>query len=280
MSSPRHPFNSGWRTNRHADPLKESTQKRHYYYCRSKLPDTSSSRKRSCAACVRAKTRCIWSVETGHAACARCSRRGVECEFDAAARQHRTPDQHDPVPTSSAESRVLPGPEAQAQAQGLAEGFLTDTSLAMVFNNVQSPRLDTPSRACGTMGSPVDPLPNWLWQADIELQVGNRGDEDAPPWSRGFDERSRVLLLGAYAAAKWKLGITLSSPSPFDTRVFTRPDQRPLVTVAMQLLRSFPFMVLRKGAVPPFINPWLYSKAGSGKGPPQQVSITPPPRGI
>jgi hypothetical protein len=61
-------------------------------------------------------------------------------------------------------------------------------------------------------------------------------------------------------------------PLLFQPRTFSKPSQGPLVLLALQILRSYPFMILKKAAPPPFINPLQISWAETGVGPRQQVS--------
>ena len=61
----------------------ESTQKRHYYYCRSRGSSITCSRRRSCSACILSKTRCVLSSDVSLLSCTRCDERGIQCSFTA-----------------------------------------------------------------------------------------------------------------------------------------------------------------------------------------------------
>lgn len=63
----------------------------------------------------------------------------------------------------------------------------------------------------------------------------------------------------------------LSAPVLFDKRPFPRPKHSPLVSLVMRILRSYPSMMLRKAALPPFIHPLLFSWAEAGIGPSHEV---------
>jgi hypothetical protein len=60
----------------------DKAQKRHEYYCRSKLASTGvQSRRRSCTACIKAKKRChVTSPST--LSCDRCQTQAISCEFE------------------------------------------------------------------------------------------------------------------------------------------------------------------------------------------------------
>lgn len=64
----------------------------------------------------------------------------------------------------------------------------------------------------------------------------------------------------------------LSGPSLFEHRIFPRPNQGPLVSLAMRILRSYPFMMLQKAALPPFISHLQSNWVETAVGPAQQVS--------
>lgn len=118
-----------------------------------------------------------------------------------------------------------------------------------------------------------------IWDADFFGEIDPLGLE-----SRSVENQSIDSLLNAFSGAPSDMLVTgtssltpwtlqLSGPSPFESRAFTRPSEGPLVSLAMRILRSYPFMMLRKAALPPFISPVLFSWAETGMGPPQQVSF-------
>jgi hypothetical protein len=72
-----------------------------------------------------------------------------------------------------------------------------------------------------------------------------------------------------------------SSPSPWDFdlplvplfghRNFNKPFHSHLVSLIMRILKSYPYMMLHKATLPPFVHPLVFSWAQSGVGHPQQV---------
>ncbi|PTB45984.1 hypothetical protein M441DRAFT_63300 [Trichoderma asperellum CBS 433.97] len=88
------------------------------------------------------------------------------------------------------------------------------------------------------------------------------------PWSEG--EEPCIVGSGISALTPWDF----SGPLLFKRRTFSKPNQGPLVSLALQILRSYPFMILRKAALPPFINPMQVSWAETRIGPRQQSLLT------
>lgn len=82
---------------------------------------------------------------------------------------------------------------------------------------------------------------------------------------------SDVLMEGPSVPSPWTQ--QLSVLSLFNTRAFTKSNQAPLMSLAMRILRSYPFMMLQKGMGSPFMSPLLYSWAEAGDSPPPQVSF-------
>lgn len=261
-----HPFKLTWYTNTY--PL-ESTRKRHYYYCRSKQSDTNTSRKRSCVPCVRAKTRCTWPADTSLDACVRCNRRGVTCEYDAVVRRHGALSQGDSCPTSVVvtpdERQSLPIqedpttstlPQGLTHASNLQASIATqahrDTSIAAPFSLQLDGNWDTGLRE---VNMPGFRSPELLGSQDIDCMKA---------WG--------MIIPGASPLALWPRH--LPSPSLFNPRAFTKPEQVPLVSLAMRILRSYPYMIVPKGMLPPFLSPRPYSCAEAARGPSQKVGCS------
>ncbi|KAK1762527.1 hypothetical protein QBC33DRAFT_551754 [Phialemonium atrogriseum] len=241
---------------------RESTRKRHYYYCRSKLPDTNTSRKRSCAACVRAKARCIRPADTGLESCVRCNERGANCEFDAAARRNGAPPPGAKDWEIQGSSTTLTLTRRPSRS-----GNLQVSTLPQTYPDIAAPL----SRQSADIN---------IWDADFFGEIGPLGLESTPVENQGIDSLLSgfsgappdMLVTGTSSFTPWT--IQLSGPSPFEHRAFTRLSEGPLVSLAMRILRSYPFMMLQKAALPPFISPVLFSWAETGMGPPQQALIT------
>ncbi|UKZ63928.1 uncharacterized protein TrAtP1_005149 [Trichoderma atroviride] len=241
----------------------ESTSKRHYYYCRSKLPDTNRSRRRSCAACIRAKTRCIVPEDASSEACIRCRDRSAECEFAVASQRKDEPRGSDVSDTTRSAGKP-------SELQGSA------TTLALSRGSSQSANLETTAFPQGSSNSSMSL--EWLsvsedtWNAGLgvlfetPLYIELGIEPLVVPWCEEFCEIENAIS----AYRPWDV----SGPSLFAPRTFSKPSQGPLVLLALQILRSYPFMILQKAALPPFINPLQASWAETGVGPRQQSLLT------
>ncbi|KAH6867336.1 hypothetical protein B0T10DRAFT_541900 [Thelonectria olida] len=243
----------------------ESSRRRHYYYCRSKLPDTNTSRRRSCAACVRAKVRCIVPDEASSEACVRCRERSAECEFAVAARR-------------KGESR---GGSAQSAAHSTgkkSERHGSTTSLALARGSRRSTNLktsvfpQTSANSAASLGwSTEDTWDAGLGDVDMfGLDTPLFGDQSINSLLYPSSEEPSMIETGISTLTPWDL----SGPSLFEHRTFPRPHQGPLISLAMQILRSYPLMMLQKAALPPFISPLQSSWAETGVGPPQHSLLT------
>ncbi|CZR61487.1 uncharacterized protein PAC_11383 [Phialocephala subalpina] len=62
------------------DCAAEKQASRHVRYCRTKAKDGVSTRRKSCVACIKAKTRCGMTLPS----CSRCSSKGLQCLYKSA----------------------------------------------------------------------------------------------------------------------------------------------------------------------------------------------------
>lgn len=240
----------------YADTYLESTRKRHYYYCRTRRPDANASRRRSCVACVRAKTRCTWLASTGLKTCTRCSDRGTRCEYDKGSRPHQVFGRDDSDSQSStASSSNFPG-----RAESAAEDLQAITPP------------QTYQRSPETFDASLDT--SW----DLSLEEINAldlvgeavGKQAVLPANSTLDALSDTLVTGISSLETARL--RFMTPYAFKFRAVARQSHAPLVSLATRMLRSYPFMILEDGGFPPFLNPQMYFWAKAGKGPLQEVS--------
>jgi hypothetical protein len=246
--------------------LLESTRKRHYYYCRSKLPDTNRSRRRSCAACVRAKIRCIVPDDTISEACVRCRERSAQCEFVVTARRKEESRGGDAgsAPSAAHSTGKKSEPQGSITSQALVRGSSRSTNLKTSGFPQASPT------STASLGWSTEDI----WDAGLKdidvfgLETPLFGDQSIDSLLYSFSEEPSMIENGISTLTPWDL----SGPSLFERRTFPKPNQGPLISLAMQILRSYPLMMLQKAALPPFISPLQFSWAETGVGPPQQVS--------
>lgn len=226
----------------------ESSRKRHHYYCRSKLPDTNISRRRSCAACVRAKTRCIVPDDTSSAACVRCRERSAKCEFAVAARKGESRggdvgSAPSAAHSTSKESKPHGGTTALAHARGSSRS----TNL----------KISAFTQTSSDSGASLGWLTEDIWDSCLKdldmfgLETPLSVDQSIDSLLYPFSQGPSMVENDAFTLRSWDL----SGPSLFEHRAFARPSQVPLVSLAKQILGSYPFMMLQKAALPPFISP-------------------------
>ncbi|KAI0449547.1 hypothetical protein F5B21DRAFT_44528 [Xylaria acuta] len=231
----------------------ETTAKRHYYYCRSKPADTGASRRRSCTACVRAKARCIWPADDNIVACIRCNKRNAACEYDTAAIRRKVKGQASEDTVSATPVQERPNADVQGSSTALVSSRHSSQNETTSFDPDNESYLYFENMA------------ELVFPDDLEHTL-----EDLEPVPyHGISSMSLACAKLVY------LSSTQSSPpapwiyqplntSHFTIRAFTRPDHVVLVSLAMRVLRSYPFMLTTKGSLPPFINPSSYSWAQSG----------------
>jgi hypothetical protein len=212
---------------------------------------------------VQAKTRCLRPADTSVEACVRCNERGAQCEFDAPARRHRVSRQGDLGSTPGVD------PPGAKDSEIL--------TIARPSNRTGNVQLSTFPQTYPDIAAPLRRSADNIWETDFG-EIDPLGLESTLVENQGIDSLLSAfsgvpdtIAIGTPSLAPWTL--QLSGPSLFKYRAFTRPSQGPLVSLAMQILRSYPFMILRKAALPPFISPLLFSWAETGVGPPQRVSL-------
>jgi len=184
-------------------------------------------------------------------------------------RRHRLPSQDSLGSTSGA--TVQRGQDSEIQGSTIA------SALAKRFNRAENLQVSTSAQTYQNIAAPFGPSIDGNWDADFS-EVNTLGlenilvaNQDINSMPSAPSKVSDALVTGT-SSASWTR--QLSSTSLFSTRPFIREGQVPLVSLAMRILRSYPFMILRKGILPPFMSPVVYSWAETGKGPPQQVSFS------
>lgn len=174
-------------------------------------------------------------------------------------RRHGALSQGDSCPTSVVvtpdERQSLPiqeDPTTSTLPQGLTHASNLQASIAAPFSLQLDGNWDTGLRE---VNMPGFRSPELLGSQDIDCMKA---------WG--------MIIPGASPLALWLRH--LPSPSLFSPRAFTRPDQVPLVSLAMRILRSYPYMMVPKGMLPPFLSPPLYSCAEAARGPSQKVGCS------
>ncbi|KAK3309004.1 uncharacterized protein B0T15DRAFT_126406 [Chaetomium strumarium] len=226
---------------------KQSTLKRHGYYCRSRQ-DEPATRTRSCNSCARRKARC----DNKRPACSACLTKGIECHY--------------PAKTPRGTGR---GPQSVRQRTE------RDVPTAHPPETVSAPISDAISHHSLFNDAPVI--------SDLSVSAADSGDVYLP-WD-GQDIAFADFILPQMNDAALQFFPALESTTPLSTPLqetiqphrvsIPAPPlnfsgslvQRPRTGLAMQRmaklvlqqLKSYPLMMLRHNTLPPFIHPRLLS---------------------
>ncbi|KAI3327335.1 hypothetical protein HD806DRAFT_486756 [Xylariaceae sp. AK1471] len=214
------------------------------------------SRRRSCAACIRAKTRCVWSADVSLDACTRCNKRGAKCEHDIAIMRLGTSNQA--VDGSKPATPVQEGPGADVQ----------ESSTALVLNESLAHNQNISVSESGQIYQYMADA-NHLSLEDnlyinfdeipaLGLDIEIMRYQETNLMSAACSKLADIAITGTSYPTPW--AYQPSNTSLFTTRAFIRPDHVSSVSLAMRILRSYPSMMLVRGRLPPFINrpscPW------------------------
>jgi hypothetical protein len=217
-----------------------STYKRHGYYCRSKKPGQTTSRKRSCTSCSQAKIRCDWKLPR----CTNCNVKDIECRY-----------------TEGALQNILGSTSTLTDGVDYPEGT-GSLALSRSSNGI-------------LIQDPPAELDNILWpNFSLDLDA----NEDVSVLSSTVSAKSTLTgaifpdMLNfqsqpvAAASNPFPPGPTYSLQYPFEDssrcmrrRKLINPHVQTHATLIIQILSSFPAMMLRKETFPPFIHPRSFS---------------------
>lgn len=217
-----------------------STYKRHGYYCRSKKPGQTVSRQRSCASCSRAKVRCDWKLPR----CTNCKAKGIECQYTDGALQNL-------LSTASTLSEDVDDSE---EPRSLAP---SKSSSSALFNEDSAAELTSVLWPGSSINEDIN---------EERSIVDRFSTEDAFqgavfPDILGLDDQQ-------VAASSFFLppSTSYTIPRPLDEynrsmirRRLVKPHAQTHATFIIQILASFPAMMLRKETFPPFIHPHSFS---------------------
>ncbi|ORY31402.1 hypothetical protein BCR39DRAFT_526476 [Naematelia encephala] len=237
---------------------KQSTLKRHGYYCRSRSGgSTSITRPRSCIACARRKAGC----DNMRPECSRCSSKSIQCHYPAnKARTTRPGTQHGNN-GSTDRGRQISSSIAQLST--------------IVDDRQETNGLDT----TGLDGALVLPDPDfanlglgsgeeyfeWI-NADIGFDFMNTqttehhlspGPSAMIPHSTHLTDQ-RALEQQNLFSSMYSLP---TAPSLAVQTLIRRPKMQPgeqrIANLILHTLKSYPLMMLRHNTLPPFIHPSL-----------------------
>lgn len=203
---------------------------------------------------------------TSSEACVRCRERSAECEFSVAAGQKGGSRGGDVGAASSAVHSTGKKSESHASTTSLALARGPRRSTNLKANTFPHTSPNSAASLGGLTEDIWDAGPRGLDMFGLETPLFGDQSIDSLPYP--FSDEPSMVENGISTLTPWNF----SGPALFEHRSFLRPNQAPLVSLAKQILRSYPFMILQKAALPPFISRLQSSWAETGVGPPQQVS--------
>lgn len=240
--------------------MSESTLKRHGYYCRSRRAG-STTRTRSCISCARGKARC----DNRRPECSRCITKAIECHYPANTLKVTRPKVQHSDDTPTEQRKLAPSlvadslsvqnrPEASNYGDLILDGafVISDPDFANLggeYRNWDDPHID---------------FTNFL-----NLQTN---DKTVQCPSSGSSSLDRHLT----PSSKQKVHVqqVISSPNLLIPAIPTcttrsliqRPRMRTgaqrIANLMFHTLKSYPLMMLRHDALPPFIHPRFISSEG------------------
>ncbi|KAI1120689.1 hypothetical protein F5Y10DRAFT_257908 [Nemania abortiva] len=226
---------------------KQSTLKRHVYYCRSrKLSDTA--RSRSCIPCARAKTAC----DKSRPQCSRCTTKSLHCYYPG---------------NTAAPTGLLESPKTPVFHQ-LGEGAAMEPNTVVPASSSvpEFPRADKAQEANNAIGNLG--LVNELGVFAPNLGDGQIGWDGANIAFADFFNTQVIephLLSGSPSLAPQSPTLFSSQPSipsaPSSAvralvhRPKLQAGAQRISNLILHTLKSYPLMILRYNTLPPFIHP-------------------------
>ncbi|KAE9369668.1 hypothetical protein N431DRAFT_427836 [Stipitochalara longipes BDJ] len=236
---------------------KQSTLKRHGYYCRSRRV-VNATRTRSCISCARGKARC----DNRRPECSRCSTKGIHCQYPANAPKGRGP-------------RTQHNDDAPIEQQEIAPSTIADSARAEHHQDASNdadiildngPLTFNPESA-NTGGEYLD------WN-DLDMaftdflnpQTNEEAFQYPSSWSPSSAHQSTPWIDQTaqirQAISSPNLSIPKTPISNFRSLI-SRPKMgtgaQRIANLILHTLKSYPLMMLRHKTLPPFIHPHLVS---------------------
>lgn len=220
-----------------------STLKRHGYYCRSRHGGTAA-RSRACISCVKTKTKC----DNGRPACARCTIKGIDCQYPAKA----TPRIDK---TSAQRSSEASSDQSSALGQG-SPGFFAAHDVNV--NDNGSPGMYDADLSQGSaiqdfsVGYDTWDGIDWSNLLPSHMDIGTVHYNDPFPPTAMMNSDTAMI------PSKLQIPMmpALNQPSIFH-RQYTNVASQRVSQLILQTLKSYPLMMLRQKTPPPFIHPHL-----------------------
>ncbi|PSN74876.1 hypothetical protein BS50DRAFT_512169 [Corynespora cassiicola Philippines] len=243
---------------------KATTLRRHGYYCRSRKSG-SISRTRSCLPCATGKSRC----DTERPKCSRCTAKGIDCSYPTKATAKVT----DLQSRDSDHIRTV----QRHQSPPLPSNTLRTSSRLIASSGVEFPA-DTTLITEPIFDTSGEELFNWNTQSiDFQdfLDLGtSEGSLQLHSPSVSYLARNSVSSSAVSSEVQ-------SVPAPYNEVIPSTPSyhvrsmfQRTRVNrgpqrvadLILHTLKSYPLMMQRYDALPPFVHPELLSSKSQNQG--------------
>ncbi|ORY15385.1 hypothetical protein BCR34DRAFT_177355 [Clohesyomyces aquaticus] len=236
---------------------KQSTLKRHGYYCRSRKIG-GSPRLRSCVACARGKARC----DNKRPRCSRCVIKGSECQYPASEsnRTRSSPRRSDNVPKErqkTVSSAVVELPSAEKSRESSNNTATLDPTLVFSdqdFTNTETTYLD--------LFDPSFHLEDYFnVQLDNDTVAQRRPSSQSPSHDNSPSRTDQTLQmhLGQFSSPTSIPKPPSSSIRSLTQRQRASSGSQRTASLILSTLKSYPLMMLHQNTVPPFIHPILLS---------------------
>jgi hypothetical protein len=225
---------------------RESTLKRHGYYCRSRK-STNITRTRACEFCVKAKARCDQTAPE----CSRCKAKAIQCQYPAKRHGNRRPPQQRKHGASATPQEAVVPPLHGWEPNYASDGTLANTSATSDLSSdfLQWDDLDWDLTANLTESLPVE--------------VGDKIGQDVVPSIPSFSEWAiqglQVSPTSSLSNVSLPRGPTMTIRSLI-RRNTPEPRQRKIANLILSTLKSYPLMMMRDDTLPPFIAPLSSSR--------------------
>ena len=247
----------------------EVSYHRHIVYCR-RAKNRRRIRLRSCRACSAAKAKCSFQPQ-----CLRCTNKGIDCVYDAVTTASSVSGQASvehmaPITTPAFSSASLTG-----DSFTLGDLFPSrDTDGAQI--DIDWGALDDVSAHTSKINLPRlnEPMPKAPSQGQISFHNSDRYSKDMPlnidPWNPlqppGFTSSALTVRGEDSSALSGCAQSHECSDSDFLARLpKSEPVSRFIATSVIEMIRTYPLMMLRRENLPPFIHGHWYRPSGNAQ---------------
>ncbi|KAL7926098.1 hypothetical protein ACQKWADRAFT_174407 [Trichoderma austrokoningii] len=225
---------------------KASTFKRHGYYCRSRRAG-SAPRRRSCLSCAKSKAGC----DSKQPECSRCIAKGIECQYPAKTSR---------APVSKVSHSNVASTERRKATNSLVEDSINLNGDDIVLND---DALCMPQLGFADMGG------NYLHLDDIAIgpneDVLNLQDnfndlhlpeeQPSPLYRSAHPTDTRAQVGQEISSLNFSIPTTPGAVRSMARRQQTQIAAQRVSNLISHTLKSYPLMLLRSNALPPFIHP-------------------------